>query len=116
MREDRWRGVAVGRRRLLGILGLAGTAPLWLAGAAGADDPPRPGAPAPAPAGEAAGPSEEARALADLARRRYGAHLDEAQMELLTDELDGNGKSAARLRQAKLANADEPDFVFRAEP
>jgi hypothetical protein len=114
------RGGGVARRRLLGMLGLAGTAPLWLAGARAADEPPKPGAPAPAaaPAAEAPaeGPSQDAVELAGLARRRYGAHLDAEQMKELTTRIDGNLRSAERLRQVKLANADEPDFAFRAQP
>jgi hypothetical protein len=119
------------RRRLLGLLGLAGAAPLWIAGARAADPPPAsgqpaPAAPAPAPqpgppaaAGSAAaeaGPSDDARDLAAIARRRYGAHLDEAQLKDLTAELDDNLKAGERLRKVKLANADEPDFTFHATP
>jgi hypothetical protein len=112
-------------------LGLAGVAPLWAAGARAADPPPGsaqpatpaqpvPGAPA-APAAPGAppaeaGPSDDARDLAAIARRRYGAHLDEAQLKDLTAALDDGLKAGDRLRKAKLANADEPDFVFRAQP
>jgi hypothetical protein len=118
--RDEPRGGGLARRRLLGMLGLAGTAPLWLAGARAADEPPKPGAPAPAapaPAAPAAeGPSQDALELAGLARRRYGAHLDEELMKELTTRLDDNLKSGERLRKTKLANADEPDFTFSAEP
>jgi hypothetical protein len=112
--RDEPRGGGLARRRLLGMLGLAGTAPLWLAGARAADEPPKPGAPAPAAAAE--GPSQDALELAGLARRRYGAHLDEELMKELTTRLDDNLKSGERLRKTKLANADEPDFTFSAEP
>jgi hypothetical protein len=119
------RGGGLARRRLLGLLGLAGVAPLWWAGARAADEPPKPGAAraapatpaAPPPAGAPAeGPSQDAVELAGLARRRYGAYLDEDRIQELTARIDGNLKSAEALRKVKLANADEPDFTFRAQP
>jgi len=116
------RGGGLARRRLLGLLGLAGVAPLWLAGARAADEPPKPGAASAAPAAPAAtgsaaeGPSQDAVELAGLARRRYGAHLDAGQLQELTTRIDGNLRSGERMRKVKLANADEPDFAFRARP
>ena len=114
------RGGGLARRRLLGLLGLAGVAPLWLAGARAADEPPKPGAASAAPSAPAApaaeGPSQDAVELAGLARRRYGAHLDAGQLQELTTRIDGNLRSGERMRKVKLANADEPDFAFRARP
>jgi GAF domain-containing protein len=58
--------------------------------------------------------SEDARSLAEIVRRRYGQHLTPEQLEAVTRELDQRVQSGRRLRDAKLANSDEPDFTFRA--
>jgi len=118
-----------GRRRLLRLAVWSGLAPLWLAGASRAGDdptkpkgktaelppksylPPSPTPPEPKPA---AGPSDAAKELAALARRRYGAYLDDAQMKELTTELDDGLEAGEKLRKVKFANSDEPDFIFRA--
>ncbi len=124
----------LGRRRFLqvlgfglsGVIGAGGTA---LAQAAG-KRPGRPGAPPaaaptaappapPAPPAAPDGPpplSEDARSLAEIVRRRYGKHLTPDQLEAVTRELDQRVQAGRRLRDAKLANADEPDFTFRVEP
>jgi uncharacterized protein (DUF1778 family) len=49
-----------------------------------------------------------------IARRRYGAHLSDEQAAELLAALDRGLQGSAALRKAKLANGDEPDFVFRA--
>jgi len=58
--------------------------------------------------------SEDARALAEIVRRRYGKHLTPDQLEAVTRELDGRVQSGRRLKDVKLANSDEPDFTFHA--
>lgn len=128
---------AIERRRLLGWIGLAGLTPMWLAGAsvgasasgqpkggggsssagktpARPDSTARGGLPPPsgAPGSE---PSPDARDLAAIARRRYAAHVDAKQLEEMTRALDRGVQGSGELRKAKLENADEPDFVFRAE-
>lgn len=67
----------------------------------------------PAPAGPPE-ISEDARALAEIVRRRYGQHLSSEQLEAVTRELDGRIRGGKALRDAKLVNADEPDVTFRA--
>ena len=78
---------------------------------------PAPAAP-PAPAAEAApaaaAPSDEARALAEVVRRRYGDQLSEGDLQTITRDIDGDLRGAKRLRDVKLANADEPDTTFHA--
>jgi len=58
--------------------------------------------------------AEDARSLAEIVRRRYGQHLTPDQLEAVTRELDGRIQFGRRLRDLKLANGDEPDFVFHA--
>lgn len=77
-----------------------------------------PAAPAPsAPDSTAAKPpaiSEDARALADIIKRRYGLHLTPEQLEAVTREIENRLQGGKALRAAKLANGDEPDFTFHA--
>ena len=113
------------RRRFLKTLGLAGlSSALAPAAAAIAQSPvpiyppgvpPPKGAPAaatPGAAGKPEPPSEDARALAAIIKRRHGKHLDSKQIESITRDFDGDLKAAQRLHDVKLANGDEPDFTF----
>ena len=111
------------RRRFLKTLGLAGLSttlvPRTLAFAQSAAPPPgaaaKPDSVAAPPA--PAGPteiSEDARSLAEIVRRRYGKHLTPEQLEAIARELDGRLQGAKRMRETKLANADEPDVTFHA--
>lgn len=58
-------------------------------------------------------PSPVAAAYADVARARFPQLTPDEQARVARD-LEGNVRSADRLRAHKLANADEPDFVFNA--
>ncbi len=109
------------RRRFLQTLGLAGLTTAVgpaLAFAQGAT--PTPGG-APADTTKAAAPpkpeppSDDAKALASVIQRRYGAHLSKEQLESITGDLQGDLDGAKRLRATKLANSDEPDIVFQAD-
>ena len=118
------------RREFLGWLGTASVAALSMSAAgAGAQGGGKPAAPssspgaaaAPAPGVAAASPapsppSPDAQDLMSIARRRYGAHLSDEQAAELLAALDRGLQGSAALRKAKLANGDEPDFVFRATP
>jgi len=124
------------RRRFLRVVGLGlsaglGTPTLAFAQTGGTSSTGKPAAeparPAPLPAtvtppGAAPPPegpppiSEDARTLAEIVRRRYGKHLTPDQMEGVTRELDQRVQGGRRLRDAKLANGDEPDSTFRVEP
>ena len=59
-------------------------------------------------------PSPAAEAYAEVARARFGEHLDAEDLNRLKRELEGNVRTADRLRAFKLKNSDEPDFVFGA--
>uniref|UniRef100_A0A832MMX9 Twin-arginine translocation signal domain-containing protein n=1 Tax=Eiseniibacteriota bacterium TaxID=2212470 RepID=A0A832MMX9_UNCEI len=107
------------RRAFLRAAGLAGLAAAAAPGAALARARRAPRAPAtkpapPAPPGAEAPPSADALALAAILERRHGAHLDRAQLEALTRDLERMLQSGQRLRAVRLANADEPDTVFGA--
>jgi len=84
-----------------GVDALAATAPL-----------PAPAAP-PAPATPAA-PSDDATALAAILRKRFPDRLTPEQWEEVTRQLDQRLGSGKRLAGFVLANADEPDFAFKA--
>jgi hypothetical protein len=115
------------RREFLGWLGTASVAALSMSAAGtgaqgggksatpsaspGASVPPAPAAASTSPAPP---PSPDAQDLMSIARRRYGAHLSDEQAAELLAALDRGLQGSAALRKAKLANGDEPDFVFRA--
>jgi hypothetical protein len=63
------------------------------------------GPPRPTPLGEAYG---------EVARLRFGERLTPEQMQAVKRDLEGNVRTAERLRAFKLKNADEPDFAFEA--
>ena len=113
------------RRRFLQLAGLGlSTAAIGGPALAQTSTPPATTPPAATPAipPTAAAPegpppiSEDARALAEIVRRRYGKHLTPEQLEAVTRELDGRVQAGRRLKDLKLANSDEPDFTFRASP
>jgi hypothetical protein len=60
-------------------------------------------------------PSPLADAYTEVARVRFGEHLTPEQLEQVRKDLDGNVRTADRLRAVKLKNGDEPDFTFIAE-
>lgn len=70
--------------------------------------------PSPSPSPAPAAPSPLAEAYAEVARLRFGAHIEPGQWERIKRDLDGNVRAADRLREFKLKNADEPDFIFFA--
>ncbi len=74
--------------------------------------PPQP-QPTPTPQGPPA-PSPLALAYFEVARQRFGTSLAPEQLEAVKRDLEGNVRTAERLRASKLKNSDEPDFVFEA--
>jgi len=108
-----------GRREFLKLVGAAGLAStLQPATALFAQTPPpatggAPGTP-PAAAPAPTGPSEEAKALTALLKKRFPDRLTDEQWADVTEDLDGNLGDAKRLKATKLANGDEPDFTFHA--
>lgn len=82
-----------------------------------APEPKAPPQPQPTPAQQAQGPpppSPLALAYAEVARRRFGERLSPEQFEAVKRDLEGNVRTAERLRASKLKNSDEPDFTFSA--
>ena len=80
-------------------------------------EPKAPPQPQPTPAQQTQGPpapSPLALAYFEVARRRFGERLTTEQLEAVKRDLEGNVRTAERLRQSKLKNSDEPDFVFEA--
>ena len=74
---------------------------------------PAPPNPQPSPAPQTA-PSPVADAYAEVARLRFGDKLTAEELARLKRDMEGNVRTAERLRAFKLANADEPDFIFIA--
>ena len=59
--------------------------------------------------------SPAAVALAEVLRHRYGPSLNDEQMNEVKRSLDNRLRAADRMKQNKLANGDEPAFVFTAD-
>lgn len=70
--------------------------------------------PSPSPSPTPARPSPLAEAYAEVAKQRFGKHIEEGQWERVKRDLEGNVRAADRLRDSKLKNSDEPDFIFIA--
>jgi hypothetical protein len=107
------------RREFLGWLGTASVAALSMsaAGGVGAQTPstkPPDSTAVPSMPQTPPPPGPDAKDLLSIARRRYGTHLSDEQADELLAALDRGLQGSAALRKAKLANADEPDFTFRA--
>jgi hypothetical protein len=75
--------------------------------------PPNP-QPTPTPQQSQQPPSPVAVAYAAVAEARFGSLLTPEELARVRRDLEGNVRAADRLRASKLANADEPDFVFEA--
>jgi hypothetical protein len=74
--------------------------------------PPNP-QPTPATAQQNA-PTPVGEAYAEVARLRFGEKLSADELARLKRDIEGNVRTAERLRAFKLKNADEPDFIFIA--
>jgi hypothetical protein len=61
-------------------------------------------------------PTPDAEALAEVVRIRYGKNLSDDQLAEVKRSINGRIRTADRLKQFKLANGDEPAFVFSANP
>ena len=101
--------MAAPRRGFLKALAVAPILEAALARQASPAAPPQPAQGAP---GDAV-----AEALAEAARRQFGAHLDAGELAEVRKELERNRAAASRLRAAaRLGNADEPVGRFEARP
>ena len=111
------RAAAVTLRALLVILFISGAARAQTGTAPKESKAPPNPQPTPTPAQAPQGPpkpSPLAEAYAEAARLRFGEHLSAEQLEAVKRDLEGNVRTADRLRSFKLQNSDEPDFVFSA--
>jgi hypothetical protein len=75
---------------------------------------PAPPNPQPTPAAPQNAPSPVAEAYAEVARLRFGEKLSADELARVKRDIEGNVRTAERLRASKLKNADEPDFIFIA--
>jgi hypothetical protein len=66
------------------------------------------------PAAAAGEPAALAKALTDAIRAQYGGRLSEADLAVVTRQIEVSLERAAKVRQVPLSNGDEPDFVFSA--
>lgn len=113
------------RRRFLRTVGIAGLSSTLIptaislaqTPAPATTSPPKPGTlPAPVDTSATAKKepiSEDAKALAEIIRHRYGKFLTHEHIATIADDFDGDLKAGPRLHAVKLANGDEPDFTFR---
>ncbi len=53
-------------------------------------------------------------AMAEAMTAKFGKHFEPGQLEAAKRSLERIARNAERMRQVKLANADEPDVVFIA--
>jgi hypothetical protein len=98
--------------KFIPALGAAGLVAVNLPVSSPAQTPSASSSPTPSPT--PAAPSPLAEAYAEVARVRFGKHLDDSQWDRVKRDLEGNVRTADRLREAKLKNSDEPDFTFIA--
>jgi hypothetical protein len=59
-------------------------------------------------------PAALARALADAIRAQYGHRLSDADLTVITRQIEASLDRSAKVRKVPLSNGDEPDFVFSA--
>jgi hypothetical protein len=59
-------------------------------------------------------PAALAAALGNAIRAQYGDRLSDADLALITRQIEASLERAAKVRKVPLANGDEPDFVFSA--
>jgi hypothetical protein len=59
-------------------------------------------------------PGAIAQALAGVIRAQYGDRLGQADLEVVTQQIQNGLDRAEKVRKAALGNGDEPDFVFSA--
>jgi hypothetical protein len=59
-------------------------------------------------------PSALGHAMTEVVRSTYGQHLTSEEIKTIDKVLDEYGPYIEEFRKYKLANSDEPDFIFRA--
>lgn len=66
------------------------------------------------PPAEETKPSALGRAMTEVVRASYGQHLTSDELRTIGKLLDEYAPYIEEFRKYKLANADEPDFIFHA--
>ena len=102
------------RREFAEAIALAALVPVLGTGAAPIRWPRAIAAGAPATGLAAQEPGALARALAGVIRAQYGGRLSEADLAVVTRQIENGLERADKIRKATVANGDEPDFVFSA--
>jgi hypothetical protein len=107
------------RREFAEAIALAALVPVLGAGAGPIRWPGTPAAGASAVGAPAAGlvanePGALAKALAGAIRAQYGDRVSEADLAVVTRQIENGLERAEKLRKSALANGDEPDFVYSA--
>jgi len=102
------------RREFAEAIALAALVPMLGTGAAPLRWPGPLAAGAPAAGLAAYEPSALAKALAGAIRAQYGGRLSEADLAVVTRQIETGLERAEKVRKAALSNGDEPDFVFSA--
>ena len=92
------------RREFTTGCAIAAAAPL-LAGTVAAEEPPKPKPVLPTTVG----------AMMEIIRARYGKYLTEDQLKEVQRGVAQNVFIAEQMKKFKLANADEPAFIFQAD-
>jgi hypothetical protein len=98
--------------KFIPAIGAAGLVAINLPGTSPAQTPSA--SPTPSPSPTPAQPSPLGEAYTEVARVRFGKHIEEGQWDRVKRDLEGNVRTADRLRESKLKNGDEPDFIFIA--
>ena len=81
---------------------------------ASAQTPPATPTPTPQPSPTPQQPSPLAEAYGEVVRRRFGDKLNEDELTRVKRSLEGMVRTGNTLRDVKLHNSDEPDFIFNA--
>jgi hypothetical protein len=93
------------RRRFLKQCVATSTGAIALTSAAGAQNPPS----------RADANAEIAKRLTEVARLRFGTHLNDEQLRVVEQRLTRSLTTGDLLKRTRLENSDEPAFVFIPE-
>lgn len=96
-----------------GFLQMLAAVAAWPATALAQSAAPAANPPAPPPPATPEHSGPEARLLTEVLRSRYPDRFTDAQWTSIVGDFEGDLASGRRLRSVKLANHDEPDFIFR---
>ncbi|HEY2824296.1 MAG TPA: hypothetical protein VGI83_02010 [Gemmatimonadales bacterium] len=106
--------MSLSRREFTKSVAAAAALPLVPAASAESEATPDASPPAPQQQQQQPVPSSEGWALAEYIRVKYGTRLSMTDFNAVVQRIDGGLRQAARLNDPKLANGDEPFFIYRA--